>query len=93
MTSPKRVLLYGILIWLTAFVVAFAIFPVRESSHPLFESIMPVVTAGATVFFAVRYFRSVQKRLAREGLLLGLVWMAINVVIDSLSCCRRARCK
>lgn len=82
MVAPRKALLFGFLVWITAFVVAFAVFPVRESSRPLFESIMPVVLAAATVFFAHRYFKGVRARFAKEGLLLGLVWMGINVAID-----------
>lgn len=43
---------------------------------------MPVVLAVATVFFAQRYFSHVGDRFAREGLLLGLVWMGVSVAID-----------
>ena len=51
MTSVRKAVLFGFLIWLIPFVVAFIIFPLRESSRPLFESIMPVtvaVDAGGT---------------------------------------------
>lgn len=82
MVALRKALMYGVLIWLTAFALAFAIFPIRESSRPLFESIMPVVLAAATVFFGVRYFRNVRTRFKREGILLGLMWMGINVAID-----------
>ena len=82
MVALRKALLFGLFIWITAFAVAFAIFPVRESSRPLFESIMPVVLVAATVFFAHRYFKHVHGEFGREGLLLGLVWLATNVVID-----------
>lgn len=82
MVSWRKAVLFGFLIWVAAFAVAFAIFPIRESSRPLFESIMPVVLSAATVFFAHRYFRQVHRGFLREGLLLGLVWLGINVVID-----------
>lgn len=82
MVALRKGVLFGFFIWATAFVVAFAIFPIREASRPLFESIMPVVLAGATVFFAHRYFRGVERSFAKEGLLLGLLWFGINVVID-----------
>jgi len=82
MVAFRRAILFGFLIWVIAFAVAFALFPIRTSARPLFESIMPVVLTAATVFFAYRYFRSVQAGFAREGLLLGIVWMAANVLID-----------
>lgn len=82
MVALRKGVLFGVLIWATAFVVAFAIFPIRESYRPLFESIMPVVLAGATVFFAHRYFRGVFAGFAKEGLFLGLLWFGVNVAID-----------
>lgn len=82
MTSLRRALLYGFLIWLIVFLAAFALFPVRGSNRPLFESLMPVVLAIATVFFASRYFRTVRSGFAGEGLRLGLVWLAVNILVD-----------
>lgn len=82
MVSPRKALLFGVLIWLIAFLVAFAIYPIRESYRPLFESIMPVVLTLGTVFFAHRYLKGVQAGAGREGLLIGLLWMATNIIID-----------
>ena len=82
MASLWRAILYGVLVWLAAFAVAFVIFPLRESWRALFESIMPVVVVMATSFFASLYFRRVTKGFLREGALLGGLWLAINVIID-----------
>jgi hypothetical protein len=82
MVSFGKAVLFGFLIWLIAFVVAVAIFPIRESWRALFESIMPVVVAVATVTLAVRYVRNVRAAFLRECALLGALWFAINVLID-----------
>jgi uncharacterized membrane protein YbhN (UPF0104 family) len=82
MAAKGKAVIFGILVWLIAFIAALLIFPLRESARPLFESIMPVVVTVATVIFAVLYFRRVSKDHAREGILLGVLWFAINVVID-----------
>lgn len=65
------------------FLTAFVIFPLRESSRPLFESIMPVVIAAVVSVFAVRYFRVVTARYIREGLLLGCSWLVVSILIDA----------
>ncbi len=83
MVSTGKAILFGFLLWLAAFVVAFMIFPVREASRPLFESIMAVAVTAATAGFAVLYFRHVRGRYVREGAVLGLVWLAINLAIDA----------
>ncbi len=82
MVAKGKAILFGFLVWLSAFVVAFLIFPLRESSRPLFESIMPVVLTTASAVFAVLYFRVVSGGYLREEVTLGLVWLAINVLID-----------
>jgi hypothetical protein len=76
------ILVSGVLIWLIAFAVAFALFPVRQANRPLFESIMPVVIAVATVFFGVRHLRGVGTDFVLAGFVMGVVWLAINIVID-----------
>jgi hypothetical protein len=84
MSSPKLAALFGFLVWLFAFVVSVLIFPLHETERPLFESIMPVALALATVTLAALYFRRVRTAFLREGVILGLLWLAINVVIDLL---------
>jgi hypothetical protein len=82
MTSMKRAVLYGLLLWLILFLVAFALFAIRTNARPLFESIMAVAVALATVLLAYRYFAHVTSGYLREGFLLGAVWMVINVLVD-----------
>ncbi|MGH7675162.1 MAG: hypothetical protein ACREMV_07805, partial [Gemmatimonadales bacterium] len=53
MVSLRKALLYGLFIWLITFGVAFAIFPLRASARPLFESVMPVALACSVVALAV----------------------------------------
>ena len=78
----KKILLYGFLIWLIPFIVAFLIFPIKESNLPLFESIMPVAVTLATVLYSVLYFKNVTANYLKVGVLLGLTWLAISLVID-----------
>ena len=82
MKSIKKTLLYGFLIWLIPFVVAFLIFPIRESNRVLFESIMPVVITISVAFFAYQYFKKLDNNFVKEGVMLGLIWLAISFVID-----------
>ncbi len=78
-----KALLFGFLVWLVTFAVAFAISPIRETSLPLFESIMPVAIAIIVVPLGVVYFRRIRRRLMREGLRLGLLWVLMCVAIDA----------
>ena len=84
MKSLRWALLLGFLIWLIPFLVSVLIFPLKTSSPALFESIMPVVVAVCAVAFSILYFRKLDGDFVREGVLLGVVWFAISLVIDLL---------
>ncbi|WP_455370015.1 hypothetical protein [[Eubacterium] cellulosolvens] len=78
----KTIILFGVLIWLIPFIVSFFIYPLRSSSRPLFESIMPVVLTLTVIFFSVRYFRKINREFIKEGIFIGIVWLIISLVID-----------
>jgi hypothetical protein len=82
MTSIRKALLLGLVVWLVPFAVAFCIFALKTSWRSLFESIMPVTLAAVVVGCALFYFRNVEAPSLREGLLLGLLWWAISLAID-----------
>jgi len=82
MTSIKKVLIFGFLVWVIPFAVGFMAFSLRESNRPLFESIMPVALTGCIVLFSVFYFKKAQSASATEGLKLGLIWLATSLIID-----------
>ncbi len=82
MRSYKLASLYGFLVWLIPFITAFLIFGFRTSNRALFESIMTVILTLSVVFFSVFYFRKVKTDFFKEGLLLGVIWFAINIIID-----------
>jgi hypothetical protein len=78
----RRALGLGLVVWLAPFVVAFLAFPFRESARPLFESIMAVVVTATAVVLGLSYLKRLDGGFVREGLLLGLIWFAMCVLID-----------
>jgi hypothetical protein len=79
----RRALGLGFVAWLAPFVVAFLAFPFRESARPLFESIMAVTVTATAVILGLMYLRRVDGASVREGLLLGLIWFGMCVLIDA----------
>jgi hypothetical protein len=77
-----KIVLYGCLLWLVAFLVSVALSPIRETQRALFESIMPVVIALGTVFFSIIYLRKREVDFLQEGVLLGVIWFALNIGLD-----------
>jgi hypothetical protein len=84
MNRYLKVGLFGFFIWLIPFVVSVLIFPLRAMQRPLFESIMPVVIAIWTVFFAVVYLLGLESDFQKEGIVIGMAWFFISIFLDLL---------
>jgi hypothetical protein len=82
MHSIKKAIIFGVLVWAVPFAVSFLIFPIRQSNRMMFESIMPVIVAGAVVIFALLYFKNAMSVSVWEGLKLGLIWFGISFLVD-----------
>ncbi len=82
-SSFKTALIYGFLVWLIPFMVAFLIyFPTHESNRALFESIMAVTGTFAVILFSILYFKKIETNFINEGIKIGLIWFAVSLVID-----------
>ena len=73
---------FGFLIWLIPFLVSFLIFPLREDNRALFESIMPVVLTIVVIKLTIFYYLKLEKDFLREGIMLGVIWFVISIIID-----------
>ncbi|MBI2267891.1 MAG: hypothetical protein HYU80_00380 [Candidatus Blackburnbacteria bacterium] len=82
--NHKTAILLGVVIWAFTFTVAILVFPLRATERPLFESIMPVVLTLTTVAASYFYLKRVKKGFVMQGLCLGIIWLAINLLLDSL---------
>jgi hypothetical protein len=81
MIAWKRAVALGLASWAIPFAFSFLAFPLKKSNAPLFETVMALtelITAG--VLFQ-RYFRG-RAVSAREAVPVGLLWLAVNLVID-----------
>jgi hypothetical protein len=80
-------ILYGFLSWLIPFVSSF-FFYTREGKLItdvfLFKSIMIVVGSISAAFLLVSYFKTINTRYLREGMVVGLTWFGMNIVLDLL---------
>ncbi len=80
---PKA-LIYGFLLWIVPFGVGMALFQVRSSDRAFFETIMPVTITLLVVVLAYFYFTSRTGDYRKEGLIIGILWLAISIVLDLL---------
>ena len=65
-----------------ALAVSMIIFPLKRTRPELFDSIMPVVLTLLAVALVIRYFRNCSSGFLKEGVLLGALWLGINIALD-----------
>lgn len=85
MKSIKKAIIFGFLSWLIPFVFSFLFFTPKGElliNQLLFKNIMIVTAAWFSAFLIIKYFKTVDKNYIKEGWLLGLLWLAINLVLD-----------
>ncbi|VVB50874.1 Uncharacterised protein [uncultured archaeon] len=87
MNKYVRNVLYGFLAWLIPFVASF-FFYTREGKLTidifLFKSIMIVVGSFSAAILLIYYFKNINVDYLKEGIIVGLVWFGISIVLDVL---------
>lgn len=87
MNKYLRIILFGLLTWLIPFVSAF-FFYTREGKLSidifLFKSIMIVVGSISGAILLVSYFRKINSSYFKEGVMVGFIWLGINILLDLL---------
>ena len=87
MNKNIRNILYGILAWLIPFVASFFFYS-KEGGLTidifLFKSIMIVVGSISAAFLLISYFKKINTGYLREGIIVGLTWFCINILLDLL---------
>ena len=87
MNKNIRNILYGFLAWLIPFVTSFFFYS-KEGGLTidifLFKSIMIVVGSISAAFLLISYFKNIKNGYLREGIIVGLTWFSINILLDLL---------
>lgn len=78
----KIALLYGVVLWVIPFLISFLVFPFKTIFPPFFETVMALTLAAIGVVFAILYFRKLTGDYLRQGMMVGLIWFAMSVLID-----------
>lgn len=85
MNKYLKIVLYGFIVWFVPFIVSFAFVDQQGNftiDETFFKSIMVVTGALVGVVLAVRYFRDVETNYVNEGIVLGVIWLVINLALD-----------
>ncbi|MEL7671227.1 hypothetical protein [Methanobacterium sp.] len=84
MNKNLKIVLFGFLAWLIPFTVSFFIYPLKAPMYSIFESIMSVLIAAAAMILSYLYFKDIKTNFVMEGIITGIVWFIIAIVIDLL---------
>ena len=78
--------LYGFLAWLIPFVASFFFYSKEGLTIDifLFKSIMIVVGSISAAILLVSYFKKISAAYLKEGIIVGIVWFGINILLDLL---------
>lgn len=82
-----RLLLLGLLSWLLPYAFSFLFYkPGGEMTvqYDLFKSIMIVFATATGCYLLYRYFKLIPDSFIKQGVIVGLLWFAINIVLDIL---------
>lgn len=90
MTKTRKYLInvfYGFLAWLIPFVASFFFYS-RDGKLNidifLFKSIMIIVGSTSAGFLLISYFKKINENYFKEGIILGVVWFILNILLDLL---------
>ena len=87
MNKYLKIGLFGFLTWLIPFVVGFLFY--SPQGQPMidalaFKAIMIVVGSVTGAALMVLYFRRVEKNYLSEGIMIGVIWFVLNILLDLL---------
>ena len=80
-----KIVLFGFILWLVPFIAGFLFVDAKGNfliPETFFKSIMIVLGSLVGVLLAVRYFKDIKGDFVTEGVLLGVIWLVINLAID-----------
>ncbi|MGM0365194.1 MAG: hypothetical protein ACQEP5_01515 [Actinomycetota bacterium] len=78
------ILFFGLLVWIVPFALSLLLEPLSQSDPFVFKSLIFLSLVVSTVFFLVLYFRKIFSGFAGEGLLAGLLWLGVCLLLDWL---------
>ncbi len=78
------ILFFGFLVWILFFGITLLAEPLHENDPVLFEYVKFLSLLFFTVFFLVVYFRKLFSGFAGEGMLVGIIWFGLCLLLSWL---------
>lgn len=81
----KLAIILGILIWIITTSLSALFNPIFNSNLPRVNIIVPIITIIVTGFFGIIYIRNIDTNEVVEGILVGIIFVTIDVILDYLT--------
>jgi hypothetical protein len=82
-----KIIVFGFISWLIPFAVSFLFYKSNGElmiSYTKFKSIIMVVGTVSGCYFLEQFFKSVDANFVKYGFIVGLSWITINIILDTL---------
>ena len=80
----KLAVTYGIIIWTVTILLTIILNPLLIDRTTYAEMLSPIIMIIVTGFFGILYIRNFNKNEVIEGILSGIVFIAVDIVLDCI---------
>ncbi len=80
----KLAIIFGVVIWILTYVLTSIFNPIFTDNIPHINLIVPLITIIVTGFFGILYIRTIETNEVIEGILVGIVFIIIDIILDML---------
>jgi len=85
MKDIKRVLTYGLLIWLIPFLFFIITTPLNKKMSYFIDSAFVLCVVLVSVIFTILYFKKIYNKALKESYLVGATWYAMTFILSFLT--------
>ena len=78
----KLAIIFGALIWFLTYFLTNIFNPIFNNNLPYINIMVPILIIIITGFFGILYIRNINENEVVEGLLAGIVFIIVNMILD-----------
>lgn len=78
----KLAIVFGIIIWFLTFILTDIFNPIFNNNLPYINILVPIIMIIVTGFFGILYIRNIEENEVMEGILAGIIFIAVDIVLD-----------
>ena len=78
----KLAIIFGALIWFLTYFLTNIFNPIFNNNLPYVNIMVPILIIIITGFFGILYIRNINENEVVEGLLAGIVFIILNMILD-----------